>query len=411
MNEDQSAFALPPSSENARAPARDAAAGNAAMTPAQHHGGATWPSVLGGIAVVAVVVLGWQVYELRGGVAAVRAEVAQRLATGESVAAEGRALARQQQEALAALQGKFGALEAQVAATEGQAAALESLYQEFSRTREDRVVAEAEYAIGMAAQQLQLAGNSEAALIALQGAEARLAAQDRGQLLPLRRALVHDIERLRAVPQADVQGIALRLEMLLEHVDALPLAFAGELAESASQQGGDGVSVGTGEPSPLVFVAALARDVWREMRSLVRIERLDHSEPVLLAPAQSTFLRENLKIRLLTARLALLARDGRTFAADLAQARSWVERFFDRRDVKVQEALSELGALEAMPVKVEQPAPTESMAALRLVQARGGEAGRLPSFPAVKQDASSAGAAATPANRGEPVRPAPGVAR
>ena len=117
----------------------------------------------------------------------------------------------------------------------------------------------------------------------------------------------------------------------------------------------------------------------------MRVERLDQSDPILLAPAQSTYLRENLKIRLLTARLALLARDGRTYAADLAQARGWIERFFDTRDSGVQDALAELAALQSMPIKVEQPSPTESFAALRLLQVRN-SAARQPDPAAAARD-------------------------
>lgn len=370
------------------------------------------------VALVALAVAGlagWQVYELRSGAIEIREEVAQRLAASDSALAEARGSARQQQESIASLQGKIGALEAHVAATEGQAAALENLYQEFSRTRDDRVVAEAEQAIGIAAQQLQLAGNREAALIALQGAEARLAAQDRGQFQALRRALVRDIERLQAAPQVDIPGIALRLEALLERVDTLPLAFAGQLDDPAAV-GNEGASVPeatSADPSVIDFITGVARDIWREMLTLVRIERLDQSEPVLLAPAQTTYLRENLKIRLLTARLALLARDGRTFAADLAQARGWVERFFDQRDPAVQETLAELAALQALPVKVEQPAPSESIAALRMLQARSADSRRpLDGTPAPVGGAASgagrppAGGASAPEGRSAPAAPA-----
>lgn len=362
-------------SASASAPNREAAGRSSASGRSASGGLAAAISVM---ALVATGVLGWYVHDMRGSVATVREEVAQRLAAGESAATEYRALGRQQQETIAALQGKLGALEAQVAATEGQAAALETLYQQFSRTREDRVIAEAEYAVVMATQQLQLAGNAEAALIALQGAEARIAAQDAGQLLPLRRALARDIEMLKAAPQVDVPGIALRLEGLLERVDTLPLAFAGELSAQPAVDGGNAVAPApaAAAPSPMDFIKGVAHEVWHEILALVRIERLDQPEPILLAPAQSTYLRENLKIRLLTARLALLARDGRTFSADLAQAQNWVGRFFDKRDRKVQETLSELASLAAMPVKVEQPAPTESIAALRLLQARAGEANR-----------------------------------
>ena len=365
--------------------------------------GAGWAGLLAVVAVAAVAIVAWQVFELRSGAGEVRQEFAQRLAAADASVAEVRALSRQQHESIAALQGKLGALESQVAATEGQAAALEALYQEFSRTREDRLMAEAEQAIGMAAQQLQLAGNLEAALIALQGAEARLAAQERGQLLLLRRALQRDIEHLKALPQVDVPGIALRLETLLERADTLPLGFAGELPARADAEAG--VPAPRAESSPLDFLGALARDVWRELRTLVRIERLDQTDPVLLAPAQSTYLRENLKIRLLTARLALLARDGRTFGADVAQARGWIERFFDLRDERVQEALSELRALEGMPVRVDAPELTESLTALRQLQARSRE---RPAVQSPAPDGAGEAPAGAPAGDSSAPQPADG---
>lgn len=407
---------LPPTGHGvASAPAADSTSATV-----RRRGG--WGAAVALIAVAAAGYVAWQVFELRANVADTRQEVAARLAASDTALAEARGLARQQQEAIAGLQGKIGALEAHVAATEGQAAALEQLYQEFSRTSEDRVLAEAEQAINIAAQQLQLAGNFEAALIALQGAEARLATHDRGQLQSLRRALARDIERLSATPQVDVPGIALRLEALLERVDSLPLAFAGQLDERKRPAEDNSAAAPAGDRPVIEYLAALGRELWSEIRTLVRVERLDQSDPILLAPAQSTFLRENLKIRLLTARLALLARDGRTYAADLGQARGWIERFFDTREDAVQDVLAELAALQAMPIKVEQPSPTESFAALRLLQSRNSEgrgsdagasardgrpesSGPRSSAPAVpKGDA----AAETGQSAGAP-RPAPGA--
>nr|WP_068635517.1 uroporphyrinogen-III C-methyltransferase [Thauera butanivorans] len=315
----------------------------------------------------------WQARDVHGQSAQLRETLASRLAESEGLAGEARGIVRQQQETLAALQGKLGALESKVEATEGQAAALEALYQEFSRSREDRVVAEVEQAVALAAQQLQLAGNVEAALIALNQADARLALYDRGQYAPLRRALARDIEALKLQPVVDVPGLGLRLERLLERADVMPLAFEGQLPapqlppedHTAVPPGGDWMARGLG------YARELAADVWREIRGLVRMERLDQDDPVLLAPAQNTFLRENLKIRLLTARLGLLARDARTYAADLAQARAWVERFFDLRDERVQMVLEELKALESVSIRTELPTLTESFAALRVMQARG----------------------------------------
>ncbi|MHB1374854.1 MAG: uroporphyrinogen-III C-methyltransferase [Thauera sp.] len=359
---------------------------------------AAWWALL--LALIAIGGAGWAVWQARDTrvqSVTLREELARRLSEGETVAAEARGIVRQQQEVIASLQGKLGVLESKVETTEGQAAALEALYQEFSRSREDGVIAEVEQAVALASQQLQIAGNVEAALIALQEAEARLAIHDRGQLAPLRRALARDIDELRLQPVLDVSGLSLRLERLLEHADALPLAFEGQLPLDAAV----GSEMGPADSGGLAgwmagvwrFTQALAADVWHEVRTLVRVERLDQDDPVLLAPAQNTFLRENLKIRLLTARLALLARDGRTYEADLAQARAWVERFFDLREERVQAALAEVKALEAVKVRYEPPDLSETFTALRTVQARNGRP-PLPSEPARPADTAAAATAA-----------------
>ena len=359
---------------------------------------AAWWALL--LALIALGGAGWAIWQARDTrlqSVELREELARRLSDGESVATEARGIVRQQQEVIASLQGKLGALESKVETTEGQAAALEALYQEFSRSREDGVIAEVEQAVALAAQQLQIAGNVEAALIALQEAEARLAIHDRGQLASLRRALGADIDTLRLQPVLDVSGLSLRLERLLERADALPFAFEGQLPLEASV----GSEMGPADSDGLAgwmagvwrFTQALTADVWHEVRTLVRVERLDQDDPVLLAPAQNTFLRENLKIRLLTARLALLARDGRTYAADLSQARAWVERFFDLRDERVQAVLTELKALEAVKVRYEPPDLSGTFTALRTVQTRSGR----PPLPTEPERQGTVAPAAAPA--------------
>jgi uroporphyrin-3 C-methyltransferase len=269
------------------------------------------------------------------------------------------------------------------------------------------VLAEVEQAVALASQQLQIAGNVEAALIGLQEAEARLAIHDRGQLATLRRALVRDIEELRLLPVLDVSGLSLRLELMLERADTLPLAFESPLPAAAAVGAEMGPADGGGFAGWMAgvwkFAQSVAADAWSEIRTLIRVERLDQEDPVLLAPEQNTFLRENLKMRLLSARLALMARDGRSYAADLAQARQWVERFYDLRDQRVQAALGELKELEAVKVRYEPPDLSETFSALRSVQSRAGRStsdargARTGETAAPAQAAPAAAAAPAPA--------------
>ncbi|MCB1960393.1 MAG: uroporphyrinogen-III C-methyltransferase [Rhodocyclaceae bacterium] len=356
-------------------------------------GGKLVPGLLA-LCVIAIGVLGWQVWTVRGKLAQTQLQMTERLSAGDDMAREARAAARHSRDMVDGLQGKVSLLEAKAREAAGQAAALDSLYQEFSRTRDERAMAEIEQAVTIAGQQLQLAGNVEAALIALQSAEARLAALGDGRLATLRRSLARDIEQLKAAPRVDVAGITLKLEMLLESVDGLPLAFAHEAHPNPAPETHE-----KGDPmaDPLGYAKAFALDVWAEVRAMVRVERLDAAaDPVLLSPSQSTYLRENLKIRLLTARLALLGRDARTFDADMKQAVGWVERYFNLNDSRVSAALDSLKALQGTQIAPKQPALTETLSMLKTMQGRSGD--KAPAATAPTEEPAQTQSAPTPAD-------------
>jgi uroporphyrin-3 C-methyltransferase len=348
---------MPPESPTPETP-NDGAAPTPTVAPAHSFVPAALrrPPVL--IAVIALLLLGWQWVETRSRLSDVREELTKRLSEGDAVAVAARTQSKQTQEDLQALQAKFAALDAKLSETQGQQLALEAMYQELSRSRDERVLAEVEQAVSIAAQQLQLAGNVEAALIALQSADARLARATNPRLAALRKVLAHDIARLKALPAADVPGIAQKLEGVTVGVDAMPLAFEQRPKAEAPAKP-------SRSPADLSFWQALARDIWNDTKQLVRIERIDTPEPGLLSPSQSFFLRENLKLRLVNARLALLSRDARSFKEDVGQARNWLERYFDNSAKPVQAALGTLKSLAAVDMSAELPSLDETLNTLR----------------------------------------------
>src|SRR3954469_21373643 len=163
--------------------------------------------------------------DARQRIGATQEEVARRLRDVESDAREARAVARQSQENLREAQARVGQLEARFAESQSQQLALEALYQELSRNRDEWQLAEIEQVLAIASQQLQLAGNVRAALLALQLPGARLARADRPQFVPVRRALARDIERLKAAPTVDFPATSVRIDALIAGIDSLPLAF------------------------------------------------------------------------------------------------------------------------------------------------------------------------------------------
>src|SRR4029079_8274741 len=235
--------------------------------------------------------------DLRARIGATQEEVARRLRDVETENRNARVAAREAQETAREMRTKLSALEQRVTESQSQQLAMAALYQELSRNRDEWQLAEIEQVLAIAQQQLQLSGNVRAALLALQLAEGRLARADRPQFLPVRRALARAIERLRAVPGLDLSGISLKLDSLVAAVDSLPLAFderTPKLADERAPLPPAEKEARTGAEDG--FFSRFGAEVWREIRQLIVVRKVETPEPPLLPPAQAYFVRENLKL-------------------------------------------------------------------------------------------------------------------
>jgi len=308
----------------------------------------------------AVVAVLW--WDTRGRIGATQEELARRLQEIDAESRAARALGRQAQDGLRDAQARVAALETRLAESQSQQVALEALYQELSRNRDEWQLAEIEQVLAIAQQQLQLSGNVRAALLALQLAENRLSRADRPQFLPVRRALTRDIERLKALPALDLPGLSLALDRLASSVDALPLAFDERAERPAAGKAAKAPEEG--------YFERLGGEIWRELRQLVVVRRVDVPEPPLVPPPQAYFLRENLKLRLLNARLELLTRDEAGYREDLRAAQGWIQRYFDTRAKGTQAALAQLKQLSSASVSFEPPSIADSLEAVRGFKAR-----------------------------------------
>jgi uroporphyrin-3 C-methyltransferase len=319
------------------------------------------------LALVAVVLaaglagLSW--LDARHRIGAMQEELARRLHEIESDAREARLLSRQAQEALRDAQGRVSQLEARLAESQSQQLALEALYQDLSRNRDEWQLAEIEQVLAIASQQLQLARNVRAALLALQLAEARLSRTDRPQFASIRRALARDIERLKAAPAVDFAAVAARIDNLIGGVDSLPLAFE----ERSERTPPPKEPAGSPERG---FLARLGAEVWSELSQLVVVRRMGATEPPLLPPTQAYFVRENLRLRLLNARASLLARDEAGYREDLRASTAWVQRYFDPRSKLTADATAQLKSLAGVSISFEMPTISESLDAVRGYKSR-----------------------------------------
>jgi uroporphyrin-3 C-methyltransferase len=311
------------------------------------------------IAFAAAAFYGW--FELRRDLRDLRAETAERLTAADSAIGQLRVRASDVDNALRDAQAKVALLEARLAESQSQQAALEALYRELSPSRDELALTEVEQVLALASQQLTLAGNVQAALAALQLADSKLARLGRPQFTPLRRAISADVERLKAVPYVDVAGISFKLDQALATINELPLARDERLPQPAKAP----------PPADEPGWRRVAREAWGELRSLVRIEVSDRPAAPLLTPQESYFLRENLRLRLLAARLALLSRDERAFRTDLTTAKEWLDRYFDSRVKSVQTISATLAQLANTPMPTDMPDLARSLEAARTLRIAG----------------------------------------
>jgi len=312
------------------------------------------------VAVALAVLVAWLAWEVRSNSHEVEASAVARISGLAQESAQAKAALAQVQATLRESQARISELEGRVAETQEQRVALEEMYRDLARSADDRVLSEVEQMLVLASQQLQLAGNVRGALAALQAADQRLARAEKLAATPLRRAIASDIERLKAVPQPDTVGIAVKLDGLMAQVDALPLI----IAETAPQR----TASRWREPSENA-VGRAARDFWEEMKGLVRIRDMEMPDIALLAPEQAYFLRENLKLRLLSARVSLLARDEGSFREDVRSSEVWISKYFDTKAKPAALALGTLKQLAESPVNIAVPDINASLAAVHTARA------------------------------------------
>ena len=287
-------------------------------------------------------------------------ELARRLAELDGNNKANQLMMAQEQESTRALSAKISRLEANYSEGQHQRAALEALYQDLSSNRDEAVLAEVEQMLLIAGQQLQLAGNVKAALIAMQQAEERLKRTDRAALSGLRKVISRDIEKLRALPAVDISGINSSLDNLVQEIGALPLTQ--EMAEVPLQSGASTTVTGKDEGT----WRALVREIWADAKHLVRIENMENNDLPLLPPHQVFFLRENLKLRLLSARLALLSHDEVSFKHDLRAAEEWITRYFDTKAAATKHAVNTLSKLRQANISIELPDISASLESARI---------------------------------------------
>ena len=315
----------------------------------------------------AALVLAWTAQQR---VKTLEGELVKRQQGSEAQATEARTLARQAELTAREVAAKLALLEARVAETALQRTQIEELIQSLARSRDENVLADLDAAIRVAMQQTAITGSAEPLVLTLKQSDERLARINQPRLERVRRAVAQDLERTRAAGVTDITVLTIRLDEVIRQVDELPLLSTAERRSAVR-------SAPSPSPSPAASAAdagwaaslgerwgSLAAHLWGEVKGLVRVTRIDQPEAMLVAPEQSFFLRENLKLRLLNARLALLSRQFDTAQSDLRDALAALDRYFDRSGRRVVAAQELVRQVMTQARLVSVPRPDATLAAI-----------------------------------------------
>jgi len=268
------------------------------------------------------------------------------------------------------------AIAAQVTALEHQRELAEQTYQalreEVGQDRNRWVIAEIEYLMRIAAHRLMLARDVHAAIAALEAADRRLHDLGDPAWLGVREQVSDEVAALRAVPDVDIEGLALSLRSLAKRARTLPVLGAryrpGDYRGAGDK---DSEAAARGEDWREALEVA-----WEEVKGLVEVRRNDEPVKAMLAPELEYFLYQNLRLQLDAARLALLRGEAPLYAESLRSARDWAATYFDQENASTQATVAELDRLLAVDIAPPLPEVGGALRAMREVpayrEARGG---------------------------------------
>ena len=211
---------------------------------------------------------------------------------------------------------------------------------------ESWIKAEATHLVQIAQQRIRYQKDTQSALAALKSADS-LYAQLGGGAVDQREAIRAAIDRLIEYTPPDLNGVRERLVATINSIDSLTLGSKTE------------PEVGGGVPE---MADGTAQDGWQRavnrlregLGSLIRVERKDQVQQYIPAE-QRFFIRENLRMQLEGAILALNRGDQEMFQDNIERATAWLERYFEGDAEGVSKAQQELQDIAQQSIKLDPP--------------------------------------------------------
>ena len=233
------------------------------------------------------------------------------------------------------------------------------LQKQVGKNRRQWLIAEAEYLTSIANTRLQLVGDVDAAIIALQAADQRLKENGDPMTFAVRKQLAKEINILKGTELPDTVGISSQILALEDAVSNMGVSKPHAGTAQATQ-------IGKAAPSPLPEnIQETLNEAWENFSKLIVVRRHDKPMAALMTPERVELIRKNLALKLESARLALINQNQALYTASIAISIKWLGDYFDANKPSVKTAIEQLNELKNTAIKVELPSIALSLKMLR----------------------------------------------
>ena len=331
--------------------------------------GWTWLSLVVGASGLACSVMLWQKVD------GMQEQLARQSLDATTQAAEARTLARESQDLVRDASAKLAVMEVRVNEVSLQRGQLDALVQSITRSRDDTLLIDVESAIRMAQQQAQLTGSTEPLVATLQSSIKRVERAAQPRFVPIQKAMEHDLERISHANVTDIASLLARLDDVVRLVDDMHVQNSAPIPNELRQPLRKAAEANETPPTDIASTptqwqwwSQWGQKIWLatrdEARDLLRVSRIQNTDAMLMAPEQAFFVRENIKLKLLNARLAVLARQYDAARADVGSAQATLSKYFDSDSRRTHQAQAVLAQLQTHLQATTQPSLNDTLAAL-----------------------------------------------
>ncbi|ARU54474.1 putative uroporphyrinogen III methyltransferase [Oleiphilus messinensis] len=221
-------------------------------------------------------------------------------------------------------------------------------------SRTEWLLAEAEYLLRLANQRLALEKDAVGAEAILSAADSVLRDSQDAGTYPVREALAKEILSLQTLPNTDKDGLYLKLEAIVQSIDHLEQRLLVKDSDPVRP-----------ETTPKPESDSLADKILSKLAKVMVFKNLDRPVEPLLSPEQAYYLKQNLRLMLEQAQLALLKKHQALYEQSLDKAMQWIQEYFLLENAATKALLNQLQQLKKQNINPELPDISESLALLK----------------------------------------------